>query len=276
MSEPRWYSELNENAYGMTIRVDREIAHETSPYQTCEIFDNAYLGRVMTLDGFVMLTERHEFTYHEMLVHPALFAHPDPKQVLVIGGGDGGTLREVTRHPGVQRAVLCEIDEMVIRLSKEHLPFTAVGFEHPRAEVFVGDGIGYIKEHPAAFDVIIVDSTDPIGFAEGLFREPFYRNVKTALKPGGIFVQQTESIFYQESTWRRPFTELRQVFGEVHAYASAVPMYPSGFWSFGFASDDRDPWRAFDLDRANRMEGLRYYHPDLQRGAFMLPKNMRL
>ncbi len=271
MTENRWFTELIDGSYGMTIRVDREIYRGRSDYQTIEIFENDALGRVMVLDGAVMLIEAHEFAYHEMLVHPPLLAHPNPRRVLIIGGGDGGTLREAVKHAGVEEAVLCEIDEAVIATSREFLPFTAQGLDSPKATLHVGDGIAYIRENEGAFDVVIVDSTDPVGFAEGLFRTPFYEDCKRALRPGGVFVQQTESPFYQFDAWTRIFKELNASFGRVDAYAAGIPMYPSGFWTFGMASEGLDPLAHFDPRRTEALGELRYYHPELQTRAFALP-----
>jgi spermidine synthase len=272
MGDPRFLTELEKGTHGLTMRMDRMLADEQTPYQHITIFENEALGRVMLLDGAIMLTQFHEFTYHEMLVHPALLAHPNPKRVLVVGGGDGGTLREVVKHPEVEEAVLCEIDQVVIDLSREHLPFVACGLDAPKATLFVGDGLEYIRDHEGEFDVVIVDSTDPKGFAEGLFRAPFYRDVLRAMKPGGLFVQQTESPFYTDCDWALPFNELRAVFKNVHPYAAFIPMYPSGLWTFSICSPTLDPWSQFSAERAAMLEGLRYYQPQMQTSAFVLPK----
>lgn len=273
MSSTRYFQEVEASGHGMLFQEDRVLVDRQTPYQHIRIFEGGHLGRVMVLDGAMMLTERHEFVYHEMLVHPALFAHPAPKRVLVIGGGDGGTLREVCRHPEVEEAVLCEIDEEVIALSKEFIPSTAVGLSHEKATVFVGDGLEYLRGHKNDFDAIFVDSTDPVGFAEGLFRRPFYEDVVRALRPGGILVQQSESPFLLKQEWWAPtFQNLKQVFSKVHAYGASIPMYPTGYWTFAFSSNDTDPWAHFDPRRADAMEGLRYYHKGLQQAAFVLPK----
>ncbi|MBL6974305.1 MAG: polyamine aminopropyltransferase [Deltaproteobacteria bacterium] len=276
MDERDWYTELHGGPFGLTIRRDQVLIRERTPYQQLEIFENEALGRVLLLDDAVMLTERDEFIYHEMLVHPGMLAHPDPHQVLVVGGGDGGTLREVVKHQEVEQATLCEIDEAVINLSREFLPFTAAGLDHPKSTIHVGDGLEYIRSHREEFDVVIVDSTDPVGMAEGLFRSPFYRDVKASLKPGGLLVQQAESPFYGFETWPRTFSELASVFRNVHCYGAAIPMYPSGYWTFAFGSDDLTPKSWFDPLRADRLEGLRYYSSELQDAAFQLPRFARL
>lgn len=272
MTQNEFYTELIDGAAGFTCKVDRWLADEKTPYQHIQIFENSRLGRVMILDGAMMLTDRDEHLYHEMLVHPALLAHPNPRRVLIIGGGDGGTLREAVKHPMVEEAILCEIDDRVIQLSREFLPKTAVGLDHPKSKVFVGDGLAYIRDHQNAFDVVIVDSTDPVGFAEGLFRVPFYQDVKRALRKPGVFVQQTESPFFHAETWRKIYEELRQAFSGVFPYIGPMPIYPSGTWTYAIGSDDLDPMSHFDPSRADDLPDLRYYGSTLQRSAFGLPK----
>lgn len=268
----QWFTELENPGHGKTMTVNKLLVDKRSPYQRITIFDNDSVGRVFLLDDAIMLTERDEFIYHEMLVHPALLAHPDPRRVLVVGGGDGGILREVVRHGEVEEAQLCEIDAEVIELSRQFLPFTAVGLDHPKATVKVGDALEHIRSHRASFDIIIVDSTDPVGMAEGLFRNPFYEDVKRALKPGGIMVQQTESPLYEIDWWTRIYQELTASFPKVECYGACVPMYPGAFWTFGFASVDADPWQEFSPERARCLEGLKYYTPEMQHSAFHLPR----
>jgi spermidine synthase len=271
MTSAKWFKELQNNSYGFVIKIDREILTVDTGIQKLTIFENPDLGRVLLLDDVIMLTEKDEFTYHEMMVHPALLAHPDPKDVLVIGGGDGGCIREIVKHNDVRRAVLCEIDPAVIEYSKKFLPFTACGFDSSRVHVHIGDGIQYVADHPASFDVVIVDSTDPVGIAEGLFQSPFYRGCLNALKPGGILVQQTESPFFDFKKWSGIFNEVKKAFSKVFVYGAAVPMYLSGYWTFVFASNHRDPWMDFSKARADALPGLRYYSAKLQQSAFQLP-----
>lgn len=271
MSDTRWFTELHGKGHGITVKIDKPLVKMETPYQKLEMFENDGLGKVFLLDDVVMLWERDEFIYHEMLVHPGLLAHPDPRRVLIIGGGDGGTLREVVKHPSVEEAVLCEIDEDVITYSREHLPFTACGLDHPKSTLYVGDGLEFIRNHQGEFDAVIVDSTDPVGFAEGLFRAPFYEDVKKALRKGGVLMQQTESPFYHIEPWTRIYQELNQVFGKVGCYTASIPMYPSGMWTFGIASDEIDPWTHFDPRRVEALGELRYYTPEHQRAAFAIP-----
>jgi spermidine synthase len=229
---------------------------------------------MMLLDGLVMVTERDEFVYHDMIAHPALFTHPDPKKVLVIGGGDGGSIREIMKHPGVELAVLCEIDGLVIDKSIELLPSMACEIDgsNPRVKLHVDDGIAYIRDHQNEFDIIMIDSTDPIGPAVGLFEEDFYHLVHGALKSDGIMVAQSESPFYHAEIQKKMYANLRAVFPIVEMYQAFIPTYPSGLWSFAFASKKYHPVKDFDQKRAAARDfHTRYYNEELHLGAFMLP-----
>jgi len=269
-----WYTEKHSENVGITMKVSKTLFSGHSEFQQLDIVETLEYGRMMLLDGLVMVTERDEFVYHDMIAHPALFTHPDPKQVLVIGGGDGGSIREIMKHPGVERAVLCEIDGLVIDKSVELLPSMAgeIDGSNPRVTLHVDDGIAYIREHQDTFDVILVDSTDPIGPAEGLFEEDFYRMVFAALKKDGIMVAQSESPFYHADIQKKMYRNLRAVFPIVEMYQAFIPTYPSGLWSFAFASKRYHPVRDFDRQRAaGRGFATRYYNEDLHLGAFMLP-----
>lgn len=269
-----WYTEKHTENAGITLKVTKSLFSGKSEFQQLDIVETAEYGRMMLLDGLVMVTERDEFVYHDMITHPALFTHPAPKKVLVIGGGDGGTIREIMKHPGVELAVLCEIDGLVIEKSIELLPSMAceIDGKNPRVKLHVDDGIAYIRDHQNAFDVIMVDSTDPIGPAEGLFEEDFYRMVFGALKKDGIMVAQSESPFYHGEIQKNMYKNLRAVFPIVEMYQAFIPTYPSGFWSFAFASKQYHPVKDFDRERAkNRAFYTKYYNEDLHLGAFMLP-----
>lgn len=270
--EGYFYELTNEKNVGCLVRRSKVLYEKQSQYQKIEIFENPVWGRTMILDGCVMLSERDEFTYHEMLVHPALLSHPAPKDVLVVGGGDGGTLREVVKHPSVENAVLCEIDNDVIESSREFLPFTACGLDHPKSRVFVGDGLEYIRQHKASFDVVIVDSTDPVGFAAGLFMQPFYLDVLAALRPGGVFVQQTESPFFDLAVWKNVYTELKKSFRSVRPYGCAIPMYPSGYWTFAIGAAQAGAMPGNDAAaRIAALGQLKYFRPEMLDAAFVLP-----
>ena len=268
-----WYTEKHSDNVGITMKVTRTLFSGKSEFQQLDIVETLDYGRMMLLDGLVMVTERDEFVYHDMITHPALFTHPAPKRVLVIGGGDGGTIREIVKHPGVEEAVLCEIDGMVIDQSIELLPSMACELRgNPRVKVHVADGIAFIREHPDTFDVILIDSTDPIGPAVGLFEEDFYRLVFAALKSDGIMVAQSESPFYHGQIQKSMYANLRAVFPLVEMYQAFIPTYPSGLWSFAFASKKYHPVRDFDRQRAARRGfHTKYYNENLHLGAFMLP-----
>ncbi|MCW8858097.1 MAG: polyamine aminopropyltransferase [Deltaproteobacteria bacterium] len=269
-----WYTEKHSDNVGITMKVTKTLFSGVSEFQQLEIVDTLEYGRMMLLDGLVMVTERDEFIYHDMITHPALFTHPQAKKVLVIGGGDGGSIREIVRHPEVELAILCEIDGLVIDKSLEFLPTmaSAIDGHHPRVKLHVDDGLAYIREHQDAFDVILVDSTDPIGPAVGLFEEDFYRLVFSALKEDGIMVAQSESPFYHADIQKSMYQNLRTVFPIVEMYQAFIPTYPSGFWSFAFASKKYHPVKDFDRDRAAKRDFYtRYYNEDLHLGAFMLP-----
>ncbi len=268
-----WYTEKHTENAGITLKITRTLFSGASEFQQLDIVETLEYGRMMLLDGLVMVTERDEFVYHDMITHPALFTHPDPKRVLVIGGGDGGTIREIVKHPGVEEAVLCEIDGLVVDKSIELLPSMACELRgNPRVKVNVADGIAYIREHRDSFDVILVDSTDPIGPAVGLFEQDFYQLVSTALKSDGIMVAQSESPFYHGHIQKEMYANLRAVFPITEMYQAFIPTYPSGYWSFAFASKKYHPVRDFNRERAaKRGFYTKYYNEDLHLGAFMLP-----
>lgn len=267
-----WFTEENMGAARTGLRVRATLHEEQSDYQRIAIYDTAFFGKLMTIDGVVMLTERDEFVYHEMLMHVPLCAVPDPKQVLIIGGGDCGSLREALKHPNVERVVQCDIDERVTRVSERFFPWVGEAAADPRAELIFDDGIRYIEEHKNTFDVIAIDSTDPVDHAVGLFRREFYEKVAAALRPGGVMTAQTESPHWEAHTVGAIYAEQRAAFTHATAYASWVPTYPSGCWTMAFASNDRN-WDAhFDTERAERLETqCGYYNRAVHGAAFALP-----
>ncbi len=269
-----WYTEKHSDNVGITMKTAKTLFSGKSEFQQLDIVETLEFGKMMLLDGLVMVTERDEFIYHDMITHPALFTHPAPRKVLVIGGGDGGSIREIMKHPEVELAILCEIDGLVIDKSIELLPSMACEIDgsNPRVKLHVNDGLAYIRGHQNEFDVILVDSTDPIGPAVGLFEEDFYRLVFSALKDDGIMIAQSESPFYHAEIQKKMYQNLRAVFPIVEMYQAFIPTYPSGFWSFAFASKRYHPLNDFDHDRAAKRDfHTRYYNEDLHRGAFMLP-----
>lgn len=225
---------------------------------------------MLVLDGCVMTTIRDEFVYHEMIAHVALSAHPNPQKVLVVGGGDGGVMREIIKHATVQKAVLAEIDGRVIEVAKQFLPEIAVALTDPRVDVQVIDGIAHVKEHKEEYDVIIVDSTDPIGPAVGLFAKEFYQSIYEALKPDGIFVAQSESPFMHSELIQRVQNDVSDLFPITKLYVASIPTYPSGLWSFTIGSKRYDPAQIADEKRADGLS-TRYYTKALHQAAFVLP-----
>lgn len=269
-----WYTENHTDNVKFSIRVQRQVYCAQSPYQRIDIFETGEFGRVFTLDGLVMLTEKDEWIYHEMIAHVPMAVNPRIKNVLIIGGGDGGTVRELCRYPGVQSLELVDIDEMVVGASREHLPFTACKLDDPRVRLFFEDGLRYVRDKEDCYDLIIVDSTDPFGPGEGLFTKEFYGNCYKALREDGILVNQHESPYYGDCAkqMKRAHHRIRAFFPVSRVYQCHIPTYPSGHWLFGFASKALDPVK--DLD-AGAWEALglstRYYNTRLHSASFMLP-----
>lgn len=259
------------------FRITRRVHEERTPYQYLEVYESPLFGRMLVLDGAVQTTEGDEFVYHEMLAHPALCTHAAPRTVLIIGGGDGGLLEEVLKHP-VERATMVEIDEAVVRAGREYLPaICGRAFEDPRTTLVIGDGIAYMRETTDRFDVVLIDSTDPEGPAIGLFEEAFYAQVARRLAPEGIVVVQSGSAVYQQELMRTVRERLRPSFPVVRTFLATVTAYPGTLWSFTMGSLSRDPVRVRDIDVARRVAGfeLKYYTPTRHHAAFDLPPYLR-
>lgn len=267
-----WVREVHRGVVAMAFRVRRTLFSGRSPFQQVDVVETAGHGRMLLNDGVVMLSERDEFVYHEMIAHVPLFAHPDPRRVLIVGGGDGGTAREVLRHPGIARVVMVEIDRMVVDACREHLPSLAGALADPRLELHIADGVAYVAGCGETFDVVIVDSTDPVGPAEPLFDAAFYRNVARLLDAEGILITQAESPFYDADIQAAMLGHQRACFERLHLYLLTNLTYPGGLWSFGFASKGRCPVGDYDPRRV-AAAGLacRYYNPAVHRAAFALP-----
>lgn len=236
-----WFSEIcKEGGSAFSLKIVKKLHAETTAFQKIEIYETTDFGNFMVIDGFTMVTERDNFLYHEMMSHPPLYTHPRPDKVLVIGGGDCGTLREVLKHPEVKIAQQVEIDERVTRLSETYFPELCSSNNDPRAELHFVDGIKWVQDaEPGSYDVIIVDSTDPIGPAEGLFNEAFYRNCHKALGDNGILVQQSESPLYHLQLIRdMRKAMLNSGFGDIRTYDFPQPIYPSGWWTATMACKD--------------------------------------
>jgi spermidine synthase len=271
-----WFCELHRNRVGLNIKVKRFVYAGESPFQEINIIDTHEFGRMLVLYGSIMTTEKDEFVYHEMLTHVPLGAHPAPRSVLIIGGGDGGTLREVLKHPQVERVTQVEIDRMVVEKCREHLPTIATSFDHPKARILYEDGAKYLAACREQYDVILVDASDPIGPAEVLFQKPFHQDAARCLAPDGIFVTQSESPFYHQKTVRSLYRNLSEIFPVVRLYHAYIPTYPSGIWSFTFCSKQHGPFDRFDAADP-RWTGIttRYYNAEVHRAAFALPTFMK-
>lgn len=266
----RWFVEIDEeNHCAFAVEIKILLHREKTPYQTIEIYETSGFGRLLVIDGFIMLSSRDNFIYHEMLVHPVLFSHPRPEVVWIIGGGDCGSLREVLRHREVKRAVQIEIDERVTRLAEEYFPELCEANGDPRAEFHFQDGVRWVQEaEPESVDVIIIDSTDPLGPGEGLFTEAFYRDCLKCLRPGGMVVQQSESPLFHPHILHGMRRAMRRAgFREVHTLFFPQPVYPSGWWSATVGCRDRlgEP-RVAELPFPTR-----YYNLQIHRAAFAMP-----
>lgn len=269
-----WFSEKHTPSVKFSIQVDRQLYCGQSEFQRIDIFDSKEFGRFLTLDGFMMLTEKDEFIYHEMMVHIPMAVHPAAKKVLIIGGGDGGAIRELVRYPLVEHIDLVEIDELVVEVCKKHLPQTACCFNDERVTVHYQDGLKFIRRCENEYDLIIVDSTDPFGPGEGLFTKEFYGNCYKALKEDGIMVNQHESAFYLDDAvaMQRAHKRIVESFPISRVYQAHIPTYPSGHWLFGFASKKYHPIEDLKAVKWNALGfKTRYYNTRLHVGAFALP-----
>jgi len=264
-----WFTELQTPDMAISCRIKETLHHEETPFQRLAVYNTAQFGRMLTLDDVIQTTVMDEFVYHEMITHVGLNTHPNPRRVLVIGGGDGGSIREIIKHPSVEKATLVEIDAGVIRAAKEFLPEISCALEDPRVEVLVEDGIKHVKEHRDTYDMIIVDSTDPVGPAVGLFGADFYRDVCNALTDGGLFVAQTESPFFNRELIPRIIKDVGGIFPLVRLYLACVPSYPGGLWSFTMGSKKYDPLQV--TEEQIPALNTRYYSASVHRAAFVLP-----
>lgn len=268
MNRGDWLIEEQTPSYQTRWRVKEVLHEEQTPYQMMRLVEMEDFGRALVLDDAVQTTVGDEFIYHEMIAHVPLFTHPNPERVLIIGGGDGGTAREVCRHDSVQKVDMVEIDRAVIEACRKYLPETACGMDHPKVNLVVGDGLAWVADRAEEYDVIIVDSSDPVGPATGLFNRAFYENVFRALKADGLFVAQVLSPFFHKALIRDVYGVVSTIFPITMPYLAVVPTYPSGLHCFMLGSKQHNPLR----------EGLRtppwptrWYTPAIHRAAFQLP-----
>ena len=267
-----WFTEQEQDHIRTSWKTEDVLFREQSAFQTVEVIQTKAYGRMLVLDGCVMITDADEFVYHEMIAHIPAVIHPNPKRVVVIGGGDGGTVRELLKHDGIEEIVLCEIDGMVVDASRKFFPAVAGKLDDPRVQVRIGDGVAYMRELEGACDIAVIDSTDPIGPGEGLFSGDFYRSVARALRPGGLMVAQSESPWYTNEILGRIHRNIRAGFQHKRSYVGAIPTYPRGLWSWTMASNTAfDPAR-FDRARLAKVApGLKYLTETLLTSAFALP-----
>ena len=270
-----WAGERSNDDFAVSFRVKDVLFSVQSPYQKVEIVDTAGYGKMLFNDGIVMISERDEFIYHEMIAHVPLFLHPDPKDVLVIGGGDGGTVREVLKHPGIETCTLCEIDETVIKACQRHIPRTAACLDgdDPRVKIECRDAAEFIQEDTTRYDIILIDSSDPVGPAAPLFGDDFYKNISSSLRENGIVVSQAESPFIYADIQRGLLEIVKRQFGRVFVYNYSNMTYPGGLWSFSLAAKQPlHPVSGFYHDRfeETKLEVL-YYSKEMHRSSFCLP-----
>jgi spermidine synthase len=270
----RKISELREShspSNGIFFKVTRMLYSGKTHFQKIEIFENENFGRVLFLDGLVQTTEKDEFFYHEMLVHPALMSHSEPKKILIIGGGDGGAIKEVLRYP-VDEVWLVEIDSQVIETSKKFFPWLDSALQDKRAKLVIGDGNDFMRETGEKFDVILIDSSDPVGPSTVLHQKSFYKLIKKRLKPKGVVAAQAGALLYHLEQHKAKYSFLKRLFKISRFYTGAVPTYPGGTWCYVFLSDGIDPLA--DMKK-KPPSGLKYYNPEIHRAAFALPNFLK-
>ena len=273
-----WYTELHTDNAQFSIRLDKQLYSGQSEFQRIDVFSSAEFGRILTLDGFLMLTEKDEFIYHEMITHVALAVNPDIRRVLVIGAGDGGAVRELCGYDNIESIDMVEIDRQVVEVCREYLPQTAHKLDDPRVDIRYEDGLRYVRTRSDEYDLIIVDSTDPFGPGEGLFTKEFYGNCFKALNDRGIMINQHESAYYANDAQaaRRARQKLKATFPVAKVYQAHIPTYPSGHWLFGFASKGLRPIEDLQADSWNKLGiSTKYYNTELHKGCFALPNYVK-
>lgn len=267
-----WVTEIHKKTAATSFKVKSTLFTGKSKFQQIDVIETEDHGLMLLNDGIIMLCERDEFVYHEMIAHVPLFVHPKPETILIIGGGDGGTSREVLRHESIKRVVLVEIDRMVVDACKEYMPSLSCAMDDPRLDLIIDDGVGYVADTNETFDIVIVDSTDPIGPAEPLFNKSFYSNTSKILAPEGILITQAESPYYDLDIQKVMLRNQRSSFEKLHMYLFSNLTYPGGLWSFAFASNRLCPLKNFDPERVKNSGILfRYYNHKVHRAAFSLP-----
>ena len=274
-----WFTERWSEDTKFSIKVKEHLYSEETPFQKIDFFTSDEYGRFFTLDGMIMITEKDEFIYHEMITHVPMCTNLNIKKVLVIGGGDGGTVRELTRYKTIERIDMVEIDERVVRLSEKYLPFTADKLKDKRVTLYFQDGLKFVEECAKdSYDLILVDSTDPISVGEGLFTTEFYKNCYRVLKEDGILVNQHESPYYERYSqeMKKAHSKIKNIFPIAKVYQFHQPTYASGHWLFGFASKKYNPILDCKCEEWNNLNlTTKYYNTDIQKAAFALPNYVK-
>lgn len=265
-----WFTEKQTEYFGITMKINKTLHTEQTKFQKLNIVETEEWGNMLLLDDMVMTSERDEFVYHEMVAHVPLFTHPNPEYVLVVGGGDGGVIREVLKHPSIKKATLVDIDGEVIEYSKKFLPSIAGQLEDERVDVQVGDGFMHIAQSENQYDVIMVDSTEPVGPAVNLFTKGFYTGISKALKEDGLFVAQSDNPWFKADLIAKVQSDVKEVFPITRLYTANIPTYPSGLWCFTMGSKKYNPLTVNE-ERFHDIE-TKYYTKDLHKAAFVLPK----
>ena len=263
-----WFSELQTPDLKLGLKLTNVLRNIQTDYQHLLVADTFEYGRILVLDGAIMLTEKDEFCYHEMMAHIPLCAHEAPSRVLIVGGGDGGILRECLKHDRVAEVTLVDIDKEVVKASRDFFPTVSCAMDDKRARILNMDALEFIVDHKSSFDVVIVDSTDPVDFAAGLFRSPFYRDVYNSLDEKGIIVAQTESPFAEPELLKHTYEEMRSVFPKVSLYLGYIPTYPTGMWTYTAGSKY---YEVSDIANRSFNKETRYYSYDIHRASFVLP-----
>ncbi len=278
LTDNQWFTEIYNEATAFSVRYSRKLYDETSDFQRIEIFQTDVMGRVLILNGCFMVTEKDTFIYHEMLVHPAMALLDAPRNIVIIGGGDAGAVTELVKYPGVESVTLCEIDPKVVSSCREYFPELSSGLDDPRVKVLYEDGAAFIGRFQGEFDLVLVDSTDPVGPGVALYEMSFYQNIRRSLRKGGAAVLQTESSLFMADVFEKSVKNLRQVFGPAGAtpYLAVIPSYPGGLWSFTICSENETLLRTAPRETAANLNGeLRYYSSEVHRAAFALPPFVR-
>jgi spermidine synthase len=276
MNSDLWIEEKFQDFFGARYKVENVLFSGVSEFQSVDIVETKGHGKMLLNDGLIMVTERDEFIYHDMLVHVPLFVHPNPKNILVIGGGDGGTAREVIRHPSVEKCTMVEIDKMVVDACTKYIPQTSAALEDDRIKVIINDGIKFVKETKEKFDVILIDSTDPIGPAQPLFGIDFYKDIYSCLSDDGIVVSQGESPFYEVPMQKKLMSIISEMFPISAIYNFSNLTYPGGLWSFTFGSKKLHPIDDLNSEKVDSFDtDFKYYNKEIHQGAFAIPSFQR-